>query len=175
MARDAKPIPVGRLGEVNTDFEAQNLQRFYDPAPPEPPTHVAGKPGVRHTVRPVPPVSTVDIKGVDKMTWGLVGNKPYTWAITRTVPLIVGAAPLRLDTGRGNRIDIVLQNIGDREFWFDFTREATPGVGIFVPGSPVAGAHLGGVWSASLGDSIALWAVADPAGNTTVVVAEFGY
>ena len=179
MAKEIKPIPVGpqsaTVGEVNPDFAAQGLKDWYDPSPPKLPSHVIGPPGVKHIIRPAPQVTGVGPGGVRKMKWALVGTKPYKWAMSRTVTLVAAAAALRLDTGRGNRIDLVLQNIGDNPVWFDFTREVVATRSKFIAGSPIVGAYLGGVWAASLGEEIEVWAIADPAGNTNVVVTEYGY
>lgn len=162
----------GRLGEVNPDLKAEGFPSYYDVEPTPMQEYRVGAPGFKHTTIPLPKGSEIPPGGLDAVPWQLVAMKPYKRAIIRVVQ--VSTTPLRLDTGLGQRIVVAIHNLGDNGLWINFTRSVAQDKGEFIPGSPTAGARLGGFWSEYLSSEVEIWGVSD-SGTISVAVSEFGF
>lgn len=117
------------------------------------------------------------IPGVPPFRW--VADQPFTRPIMNTVQGITPALAVKLDQGVGERRLVVLQNVGNNGLWYKVGDDAVARLvavnnGGFLPGSPVAGAHLGGVLAIALADNVTVYGIADAPGNTDITVSEFG-
>lgn len=99
-----------------------------------------------------------------------VTQRPYRGLPVVTVVTVGTAAATRIDTGLSNRVCVSVHNLGDFGLWLGFSAAVAVGSGEFLPGSPSAGARLGGFWSENLGDQIPVWAISEGGSNTVVVV-----
>ena len=182
LIRLTKPIAVrrivakqGRLGEVNPDLEATRGSDWYE-TEPDPLGQKSGTP-VRVADIPIPEAGAVIPGGIDARRFALTLEKAYGKPIVRNIivpAFAVGVAPIRLDSGRGNRAEITLHNLGDFDLWFAYSQQMTVGNGEFLPGAPVPGTGLGGFISIALNTDVEVWGIAAAGGAILVVVSEFG-
>lgn len=179
MDRGKRRIPVGPppggrkggLGEVGVDYEAQGMGNYYQPEPQRLPEYSGEQKPFKPVDRPLPPGPP--IREVDQQPYQVNVPKPFKWGIIRVVQ--VGNTRTSLVQSRGNRVEVSLHNLGDDGLWFNFTRDVAQGNGEFIPGSPTAGARLGGFWSQVLSDEVEIWGIVETGGNPIqVAVAEFG-
>lgn len=151
MSKSAK---LGKLGEFPVD---------------QPPPSVAVPAG--RPVQVVPGEIPAPVR--EKFQW--VVDLPYSAVFVRTVPNI-GIAPVRLDVPLSGRVLVAIQNLGNNGLWVSFGKAGaglTTGRGIFLAGSAIPGAHLGGMQAWPLRDTIEVWGLAD-VGATDAVVIECG-
>lgn len=133
---------------------------------------------IRVTAAPAPrPVDPSQTKG---LTPRWVMNMPWKRIVWRTITGIAAApaAPVRLETGLGGRAVVMIHVIGDNGIWLGFGQGADQRVAVnngeFVPGSPVAGAHMGGTWAMGLEQTVYVFGIADGA-PTDVTIIEAGF
>jgi hypothetical protein len=170
--------PPGRLGEVNADLEASMLHDAYQ-VEPDPLGQTVSTPLQTREI-PIPEAPGVVPGGLDSRKFISVLERAYGKPIIRNIlvpPAVAGQAPVRLDSGRGNRAEITLHNLGDFDLWFAYSQQMTVGNAELLPGAPVPGSLLGGFISIALRTDVEVWvlaAAAAPAAGIMIVVSEFG-
>jgi len=168
-----KNITNAQIGELRPEMG----DRYY--VPNEDPSNPAVQPGpVSHVDRPLPQGTSIPQTGIQSIPAVFTSQKPYRIMSIRTV-LLYAAAPVRIDSGLGNRIEIAIHNIGDFDIWFNVkSGTAVENFAEVIPGSPTVGEPLGGYWSAFLGSDIQLWGIAEVAAGAAavrIVVSEFAF
>jgi hypothetical protein len=111
------------------------------------------------------------------MTMGInavqpASKRPYGGIPVITITDVAPGAAVRIDTGAANRTAVSVHNLGDFGLWLGFDAGVAIDAGEYIPGSPTAGAHLGGFWAEELGSGVPIYATSE-GGNNTVVVVEF--
>lgn len=123
------------------------------------------------------PIDPSQTQGL-KPRW--VMNMPWKRIVWRTVIGIAPApaAPVRLETGLGGRAIVMIHVIGDNGIWIGFGQGADQRVAVnngeFIPGSPVAGAFMGGTWAMGLEQTVYVFGIANVAA-TDVTIIEAGF
>jgi hypothetical protein len=110
----------------------------------------------------------------EKFSWVL--DLPYSNITLRSFPVVTPATVVRLDGPLPKRVAVYIQNTGDNGLWVGLGKMGSAvaaNAGIFIAGSPIPGAHLGGIQMWPLRDYIEIYAIADVA-NTSVIVVECG-
>jgi hypothetical protein len=160
----------GGLGEIHPE-----RPNYYQPEPIKPTTIEPGPPEVTHQMIPPPGRSQVVVEDLANRQIVLTVPKPLRTSVERVID-VAATVPVRLDSGLGNRVRVSLHVIGDNGLWFSTSkgRSVSANNGEFIPGSPVAGTMLGGYWSEDISADIEIWGIADTAGNTRVIVCEYG-
>jgi len=100
------------------------------------------------------------------------GRRPYA-TLPVITPVNVAAPPgvaIQIDTGVANRQAVSIHNLGDNGLWIAFTNAVAANNGEFIPGSPTAGAMLGGFWADEIGSAIPIWAISQGGANLVIVV-----
>jgi len=109
----------------------------------------------------------------EKFSWIL--DLPYGNVFVRPYPGITPALAVRIDMPVSGRVMVYIQNIGNNGLWLGFGKSGlgiAVNMGVFLPGSPVPGAHLGGIQAWPLKDTVEIWGRADVPGNTDIIIVE---
>ena len=99
-------------------------------------------------------------------------KRPYGGIPVITITNVAPGAAVRIDTGLANRTAVSVHNLGDFGLWLGFAVGVAIGNSEYIPGSPTAGARLGGFWAEEMGAGVPIYATSE-GGINTVVVVEF--